>query len=319
MAKTTTKAKPEGGELFNAPPQTAEQAATGKAVATRQPRPTAKVPAKAPEPAAPTNVIAIWEIIERIAASPNANPDALDKLLSMQERIMDRQAKLAFNEAFVVMAPQLPMITKDGRIVVKEKTASGRRDGETTQDTPYARWEAISPVIVPVLSKHGFSIRHETANAPDGKIRITSILYGHGHEERSYMDFELDSTGSKNNAQARHSAITYGRRITACAQINIVTKGEDDDAKASGGAMVLGDPLTEEELEKLIEFAAAAQCGQPALLSHLNKSRPKPHPEIKTLADLPRSRFDEATAAISNYEANRKAREAEPSNKSTQK
>jgi len=311
---TKTKVKEEMA-LFGPTDQVATPKVEAKKIATAIAKREAKKPFAQTEPSAPTNVIAIWEIIERIAASPNANPDALDKLLSMQERIMDRQAKLAFNEAFVVMAPTLPMITKDGRIIVKEKTASGRRDGETTQDTPYATWEAISPVIVPVLSSHGFSIRHETANAPDGKIRITSILYGHGHEERSYLDFELDSTGSKNNAQARHSAITYGRRITACAQINIVTKGEDDSGKSAGRAIVAGDPLTPEELEKVVDFALACQCGEPTLVKHLNKTKPAGHPDIKKIADLPRSRFDETILALQGYDANRRQREADAKGK----
>lgn len=320
MAKTTTKTKPEGGELFNAPPQTAEQAATGKAVATRQPRAAAKITAKAPEPESRvvpmTGLAEILGVFERLAVNKDVNPDSLDKLLAVQERLIDRNAKLAFDQAFVAMTPDLPLIPKLGRIIVREKTATGRRDGEETQNTPYPKWETTGELIKPVLKAHGFGLGHRISSIVESgerRVRVTAVLrHIGGHTDDScYFDLPADTTGSKNNNQAWASSVTYAKRHTAFAVLGLITEGDDDDAKGSGRAVVMGDPLTEEELEKLIEFAAAAQCGQPALLSHLNKSRPKPHPEIKTLADLPRSRYDEAVAAISNYEANRKAREAE--------
>jgi hypothetical protein len=255
-------------------------------------------------PAAPANPLAmlrdVMATIERVAGS-NISAENLEKILMMQERIMDRQAKLAFNEAFVAMAPKLPQVTKDGRIIAKGVSKQTGREYE--QDTPYAKWETISPQIVPILSEHGFSIRHRTETAPDHKIRIIAILYGHGHQEESYMDFEVDSTGSKNNAQGRVSATTYGRRITASAIINLVTKGEDDDGRASGRPLVVGEPLTEEQAGKLIEFCDAAELAPSGLLQVLNKTRPKPHPVAATLRDIPSSRFDEAVNWVRQYEA----------------
>ena len=38
---------------------------------------------------------------------------------------------------------------------------------------------------------------------------------------------------------------------------------------------------------------------------------------MKTIADLPGSRFDEAVVALTDYEANKKAREAERANESS--
>lgn len=309
---TKTKVKEPTDELFEPPPIEEPTSTKKNEVAVRKP-----AKASAPRVVPETSPVAVMEMIERVASNPTVNPDNLEKLLSLQERILDRQAKLAFNEAFVVMAPELPAVTKDGRIVVREKTASGRRDGEETQNTPYAKWETISPAIVPILSRHGFSIRHRTESAPDGKIRIVAVLYGHGHEDTSYMDFELDSTGSKNNAQARVSATTYGRRITACALINLVGKGEDDDGKSSGRAIVAGEPLSPEELQRLTDFLKASECPEAKLVTYLNERRPRGHPEMKAIADLPASRFEEAAVALTDYAANRKAREAKAASSET--
>lgn len=266
-------------------------------------------------PPAPDSVLMIREIFERIEriACSNIMPENLEKILAMQERIMDRQSRLAFNEAFVIMAPELPIITKDGRIEAKGVSRTSGKEYE--QSTPYAKWEAISPIVVPILAKHGFSLRHKTETAPDGKIRITALLYGHGHTETSYLDFELDTTGSKNNAQARVSATSYGRRITGSTVLNLVTKGEDDDGKATGKPKIVGEPLTEEEIETLVEAAEADECPREKLVDHLNKQRPRNHPAMETLKDLPRGRFDEALNAIRSYGANLRDSRAKPKEK----
>jgi len=267
--------------------------AEGKAVAPVSPDPGA---------AATNIVLETLRTIERVSMNPNVNPEALDKIYSLQERMIERQARADFNEAFVRMAPNLPVITRDGRIVVRAKDSRGDRTGEKTQDTPYAKWETISEIIVPILSSHGFSLRHRTETAPDGKIRITAMLYGHGHTEESYLDFEIDTTGSKNNAQGRVSATTYGRRITACTVLNIVTKGDDDDGKVSGRPVVVGDPMTEEQIVQLVDLCGASECSEAEFLEYMNKCRPKSHPSAAALRDLPASRFEQGITALKLYE-----------------
>jgi hypothetical protein len=42
-----------------------------------------------------------------------------------------------------------------------------------------------------------------------------------------------DSTGSKNAVQAVGSSTSYGKRYTACALLNITSRGEDDDGETA--------------------------------------------------------------------------------------
>ncbi len=318
MAKTTTKQKAEA-ELFNAPAtQTAEQAAAGKAVAKREPRGGAKVPAKAVDEARVVPMTGLAEILgvfERLAINPNVNPDSLDKLLAVQERLIDRNAKLAFDQAFVAMTPELPMIRKEGRIIVREKDAHGKRTGEETQNTPYPKWETTGEQIKPVLAAYGFGLSHRISSVVEAerRVRVTAVLrHIGGHTDDScYFDLPADTTGSKNNNQAWASSVTYAKRHTAFAVLGLITEGDDDDAKASGRSIVAGDPLTPEEYDELVNFAAAVQCGAPHLLKHLNDTRPKKHPEMKAVEDLPRIRFQEAIDALKSYDANKRARAAE--------
>lgn len=281
---------PADASMFDAPP-TEKQA-----VAVREPASASQVAQFGGD---------FLAMIERLAVNPAADPAKLGPILDFQERILNRNARDAFDAAMIEMQPNLPEITKDGRIIVKEKTATGRRDGEETQNTPYAKWEVMMPLIKPILYEHGFALRHRIGTAPDGRVRVTAILIGHGHTDDScYFDLGADTTGSKNNAQAWASSVSYAKRHTASAVLNIVTKGEDDDGRASGRPIVLGDPLTPEELAQVVDLAGAAMCPAPRLIEHMNKKRPKNHPEIDDLAKLPRNRFDEVVAAIRSYEAN---------------
>lgn len=309
---TKAKTKDTESELFNAPP-TAEQAATGKAVAVRKPR---AAPEKIESRVVPvTGLAEIIGAVERMSANPATNADVADRMLTMLERLMDRQARLAFNRAFVEMTAELPPIPKKGRIIVLEKTASGRRDGAEQQNTPYAKWETTAELIKPKLRQYGFGIQHRISTTIDGterRVRVTAVLrHDEGHVDDScYFDLAADSTGSKNNAQAWASSVSYAKRHTAFAVLGLIAEGEDDDAKSSGKPVIIGDQMTEEEVIQVREFAEAVECPLPALLDHLNKKRPKNHPAAKTLGDLPQSRLQEALDALKSWEANAPARKA---------
>jgi len=313
VGKTATKSE---AELF-APAETEEQAKAGKpsrAVAKRSD--TEKGRFEKLEPTKVIPVSGLSEILgtfERLAVNPNVNPDTLNKLLDVQERLLAKNAEQEFNRSFVEMQPHLPIITKDGRIVVREKDKDGKRTGEIIQDTGYAKWETVLPLIKPILADHGFGINHRVTTHDPATRRVTAILrHIGGHVDDScYFDVTIDTSGSKNNIQGWASSVSYGKRHSAFAVLTIATKDEDDDGQKSGRAMVDGEPLTAHEMEQVIELAGAVECGKEHLLKHLNKTRPKRHQELKRLEDLPRSRFDDAIAALNSYESNKRAREAE--------
>lgn len=310
-----TAAKPLEGELFN-PGQTEAEATAGKpsrAVAKRSHKAEPQPPAPVERVVPMTGFSEMLATFERLAVNPNVNPDSLSKLLDVQERMLDRNAQTAFNQAFVEMQPELPEITKDGRIIVREKTNTGKRDGEEIQNTPYAKWDKIVPLIKPVLRKFGFALSHRIASTSDGQLRrVTAILRHDGGwvDDSCYFDVGADTSGSKNNIQGWASSVSYAKRHTSAAVLNIVTKDEDDDGKKSGKPVMIGEPMTAEQLDKLIEFAVAVECGQPHLLKHLNGCRPKGHPIIDSLELLPASRHDEAIEALKSYDANKRERDA---------
>lgn len=178
-------------------------------------------------PLAMSESAAIIQVIERAAMNPNVDIDKMERLLQMQERIMDRNAKAAYAADLARMQPNLPVITERGKIVVLDKVTK-----DVIHSTGYALWEDINEAIKPVLAEHGFALSFRTGLGPDGKITVTGILsHREGHQEETTMALPHDSTGSKNAVQAVGSSTSYGKRYTASALLNITSRGEDDDAE----------------------------------------------------------------------------------------
>ncbi len=280
----------------------------GKAFRVRERRDVAVQAPPAQLPAVP-GTADVLGMIERMAANKDVDADKLEKLIGLQERVMDRNARDAFDAALLRMRPDLPLIARDGRIEIgpRDRPQGGRT---TKQSTPYAKWETMMPAIDPVLTSHGFTLTHRISTAPDGRVRVTAVLKGHGHTDDScYFDLPIEDSGSKNKAQGWGSSVSYGKRYTACAVLNIVTRGEDDDAKTSGDPVMVGTRLKDDQVDLLRDLQEAVGAPADRFVNHLNVNRPHGHPPIKTINDLPAERYDEAVETLRGYEANAKAKQ----------
>ena len=187
------------------------------------------------------------QVIERAASNPDVDVDKMQRLLDMQERILDRNAKMAYTQALAAMAEDLPVITERGAIKDKYNKVQSR----------YALWEDINEAIRPVLSRHGFHLSFRTGRGEDGSLSVTGVLsHREGHSEETTIYLPADQSGSKNAVQAVGSSTSYGKRYTAAALLNLTTGGEDDDAQAaSGPARISADQAA--TIESLIEEVGA--------------------------------------------------------------
>jgi len=168
---------------------------------------------------------AIIQMIERVALNPAVDIDKMERLLLMQERVLDRNAKAAFTAALAVMQPELPVIVERGGI----KNNAGK------VTSTYAYWEDINEAIKPVLARHGFALAFRTGREAD-QIVVTGILsHREGHSEETSLGLPIDGSGSKNAVQAVGSSTSYGKRYTAGALLNLTSRGEDDDGQSGGG------------------------------------------------------------------------------------
>ena len=194
----------------------------------------AKIPKGSPlnrAPASPTD--SMIAVIERAVTNPNIDVEKMERLLAMQERVMERSAKAAYIEALRNVKRNLPVIEQNGRITIM---ARGAKPGdEPIQSTPYTKYEDIDAAITPILDEHGMVLSFRTNVAADGRLVVTGVLsHKDGHQDTTTLSLPHDSSGSKNGVQAVGSSLSYGKRYCATALLNLVSKGDDDDGEAGG-------------------------------------------------------------------------------------
>lgn len=225
---------------------------------------------------APTDSAAIISVIERAALSPDVDVSKMERLLEMQERIMDRNAKAAFTAAQARMQPELPAIQKRGEIENKGRVQS-----------TYGRWEDIDRAIRPILTKHGFSLSFRTERG-DGVLNVTAVLsHVEGHSDETTLPLPFDGSGNKNAVQGVGSTLSYGKRYTAGALLNLVFTDEDDDGENAGA---LAHALIDEgQLTNLRREIADIGADEAKFCEYL---------KIASLDQMPASRFALAMQAL---------------------
>lgn len=217
-----------------------------------------------------TESAAIIQVIERAAMNPNVDIDKMERLLQMQERIMERQARAAYMAALADMQPELPEIPENGK-------GHG--------NIKYALWEDINELIKPVLGRHGFSLSFRTGQQ-DGKIIVTGVLsHREGHSEETTMHLPTDSSGSKNAVQAVGSSTSYGKRYTAQALLNLTSRNEDDDGKASG----VGETINDAQVKQLRDLIDSTGSDIEKFCKYLR---------VASIPELPTAKFKDALAAL---------------------
>ena len=148
----------------------------------------------------------------------------LEKLVALQERWEANQARKAFFQAFTGWQTEAPDIRKTKQVAFDTKTG-----GKT--DYHYAPLADICRQIGPVLKKHDLSYRWEIQDSAT-EIKVTCLVsHVDGHTERTTMQANPDTSGSKNAIQARGSAIEYMKRYTLIGALGLATADSDIDGR----------------------------------------------------------------------------------------
>lgn len=207
-------------------------------------------------------------MFERLARDPNVDPEKLERLIALQERIMRHNAKAAFDGAFSKMQPKIPVITENGRIEVRGTVRS-----------TYAPLEDIHDVVKPILAEHGFAIRHRTEWPKDGIIRIVGILsHEQGHSEETAFEAPLDKSEYRTEIQSMGSTVSYGRRYTTLDLLNISTRKADNDGqKVTAEGLIRFKELPEALRNRIEKAFAACNMTEGQRLMRLNEFLLKPN------------------------------------------
>lgn len=180
----------------------------------------------------------VMEMIVR-AASDNTDVAKLEKLMDLQERILDRNAKQAFSSDFVRMKPHLPKIL--------------RTKNNTQTNSKYAPLEEINTQIDPVLNQYGFATATKIVSQTERSVTVRAQLWHtQGHVEETELMVPLDDVGIKGNVNktlphAVAASVTYAKRLAICALLNIST-GNDADGNPVSNETVPIDVAAEIDL-----------------------------------------------------------------------
>lgn len=236
------------------------------------------------ELAAPNDTAAIISVIEAAARNPDVDVDKLDRLLAMQERIMDRQADQAFSAAMNAAQAELRPVATDA---ANPQTRSR-----------YASYPALDNACRPIYSRHGFSLSFNTADgAPVDHLRLAcKVRHSGGHTEAYQVDMPSDGKGAKGGdvmtkTHATGAAMSYGQRYLLKLIFNIAV-GEDRD----GNSPELSKPISETQAADLQALMEEVGADRPKFLAYL---------KVGSISEIPFSQYDRAIAAL---EAKRNAK-----------
>lgn len=159
-----------------------------------------------------------------LAIEKGVDVAVLERLVALQERVTERNARAAFFEALSSFQDECPEIRKS-------KTASIATNSGGSYSYNFAPLEQITRTIRPVLKKHGLSYSWNTEYAGDGILNVICILrHIEGHEERAAFPVPTGTSAKMSDAQKNGAALTYGRRQSLIAVLGLTTADEDSDA-----------------------------------------------------------------------------------------
>ena len=206
--------------------------------------------------------------------------EKMEQLFALHQKIEADKSRREFDAAFAQMQPELPIIAKSAK----------------AHNAAYAPWEDIVEDITPIIARHGFGLSFRV-KTESNSLGVTCILsHKCGHREETGYTLPLDTSGSKNAIQAIGSSTSYGKRYTACALLNIVTRAEDDDANGAFAAETI-----ERDHVKVLEDLLVQ--------SGLDRERLLRHWQIEDLPDIRPEKFNAAKMFL-HAQIKRNAKEA---------
>ena len=161
-------------------------------------------------------VVATPATLLAMAVEQGADIDKLSKLMDLQERWENNQAKKAYVAA-------LAQFSADAPAIVKTRQA---------HKTKYAGLSETLTAIKPVMQSNGLS--HSWKTSQEGAQITVACIVTHiqGHSEETSLSSGSDTSGSKNDIQAIGSTVSYLERYTLYAILGLASG--DDDGQATG-------------------------------------------------------------------------------------
>lgn len=152
--------------------------------------------------------------------------DYIERLMTLQERHEQNEARRAYNEA-------MAGFKAEHVVVVRNRT---RTDGPL-KGQKYADLFAVTDAAVEKLSKYGLSHSFRVLEDKPDWIRLACVIkHRSGHSEEVAFGGPIDTGPARNALQARKSTLTQLERVLLTMALGLADTESDDDGQAGGGA-----------------------------------------------------------------------------------
>lgn len=216
-----------------------------------------------------------------LAIEQKVSVDVLERLVALQERVTDRNAETAMNDAIRKFQEECPQIVKGSTAKIATKSGGSFA-------YKYADLSEIAQVIRPILAKHGLSYTWD-AESSEKNVSVTCILrHVEGAQRTAKFSGPSTSNSGASDIQKVGAAVTYARRQSLVQVLGLVMADEDVD-----GARVMDsdETLTFDQvanLQSLID-ELGDKLNRPAFLKYFNAD---------ALGSIPAARYAEAVEAL---------------------
>lgn len=160
----------------------------------------------------------------RLAIEQNVSVEMLERLVALQERVTDRNARTAYMTALANFQAECPPLPKSK--VVDYTTRSGVRINYS-----FAPLDVIADTIRPHLARNGLSYSWDSEIA-DGQLAVTcTVRHVEGATGTATFRCKIDDAGSStmNGPQKAGAATSYGQRYSLIQALGLTTADEDRD------------------------------------------------------------------------------------------
>lgn len=155
------------------------------------------------------------------AIEKDISVEAMERLFALRDKMLQEQAKQAFDASFERFQAACPTIKKTKKVHNKNNKYM----------YSYAPLEVIERQIGELMKEHGFSyvFKDETKEPGKGYLTIAChIKHVMGHVEKSCCTMPVDKQAYMNNLQQVNSARTYAKRSAFCDAFGLTAEDDDD-------------------------------------------------------------------------------------------
>jgi ERF superfamily len=201
----------------------------------------------------PSIVGIIQTVIDRGVTADNVA--ALERLVSLYERMQDKDAEKQFASAFVALQKEMPEVHATKSVPDKQGNVKFR----------FAPYEEIMSAVKPMLEKHGFTVTF-SMDFKEGRVIQTCTLMHIGGHSRSNQFMARIGNGppGASECQADGAASTYAKRFALCNALNITVEMDTDgqDARSEG------EPISDDKAQYLRELVRDTKSDEAAFLRY---------------------------------------------------